>query len=165
MITKLEEPLMSKIKLLSLTLPLLLALNTQLVLAEKTGSIEQKAGTFKVISGSVKALRNATLYNVKIGDTVFIGDQIITAAASFAGMTLYDNTRLTSGPNSSVVIDAFSFNTTTHKGELSASLDKGSLAVISGQLAKANPEKVIFNTNTMTVGVRGTEFIIEAHEE
>lgn len=155
---------MSKIRKLNLTLPLLLALTAQIVVAQELPIKEQKAGTFKVISGSVTALRQAKLYNVKIGDSVFIGDQIITAAASFAGMTLYDNTRLTSGPNSSVVIDAFSFNTTTHKGELSASLDKGSLAVISGQLAKANPEKVVFNTNTMTVGVRGTEFIIEAHE-
>ncbi|MGK0250387.1 MAG: hypothetical protein ACI910_003156 [Oleispira sp.] len=156
---------MYKMKLLSLTLLVLIASNMKIALAEALPSIQQKAGTFKVISGSVKALRDNTFHNVKIGDSVFIGDQIITAAASFAGITLYDNTRLTSGPNSNVVIDAFSFNTTTHEGELSARIDKGSLAVISGLLAKASPEKVVFNTKTMTVGVRGTQFIIEAHGE
>lgn len=123
------------------------------------------AGTFKVLSGSVKTLRNNVLHDVNMGDSVFIGDHIITGASSFAGVTLFDNTRLTAGPNSDLVIDAFSFSTTTHKGELNARIGKGSLAVISGQLAKSNPEKVVFNTNTMTVGVRGTEFIIEANEE
>ncbi|MEH6443662.1 MAG: FecR domain-containing protein [Oceanospirillaceae bacterium] len=150
---------------MGLTLLTLMASNVNIALAEVLPSEGKKAGTFKVISGSVTASRNNILHNVKTGDSVFIGDLIITAASSFAGMTLYDNTRLTSGPNSRVVIDAFSFNTTTHKGELSASLDKGSLAVISGQLAKASPEKVVFNTRTMTVGVRGTEFIIEAYGE
>lgn len=153
---------MSKIKLLGLAL---LALNIEVALGEGLRVDGEKAGTFKVISGTVQALRDDTARDVKIGDPVFIGDKIVTAAASFAGITLYDNTRLTSGPNSSVVIDAFSFSTTTHQGELSASIDKGSLAVISGQLAKTNPERVVFNTRTMTVGVRGTEFIIEAHEE
>lgn len=156
---------MFKVKLLGLPLLALLLCNVGIVSAQTLAPADQKAGTFKVISGSVKALRNNVSHDVKIGDTVFIGDQIITAASSFAGMTLYDNTRLTAGPNSKVVVDAFSFSTTTHEGELSARVNKGSLAVISGLLAKTNPERVVFNTNTMTVGVRGTEFIIEAHEE
>ena len=154
---------MYKIKMLSITLLVLLTSGLNVAVAE--GLSAQKAGTFKVISGSVKTLRDSKVHKVEIGDSVFIGDQIITAAASFAGITLYDNTRLTSGPNSSVVINAFSFDTTTHDGELNAHINKGSLAVISGQLAKSSPESVVFNTNTMTVGVRGTEFIIEAHEE
>jgi hypothetical protein len=33
--------------------------------------------------------------------------------------------------------------------------------VISGKLAKANPDAVRFSTPTTTLGVRGTEFIIE----
>ena len=37
--------------------------------------------------------------------------------------------------------------------------------MISGKVAKANPDAVRFNTGTVTLGVRGTEFIIEAGEE
>jgi hypothetical protein len=33
--------------------------------------------------------------------------------------------------------------------------------VISGKLAKANPDAVRFSTPTTTLGVRGTAFIIE----
>lgn len=125
----------------------------------------EKAGTFKVVSGNVSVKRNGQTLKANPGAAVKAGDVVVTSAASFAGITLLDNTRLTAGPGSKLVIDRFSFNTTTHDGELSASINKGSLAVISGQLAKANPEKVVFNTGTMTVGVRGTEFIIEAGKE
>ena len=48
------------------------------------------------------------------------------------------------------------------KGELDAHLKRGSLAVISGKLAKASPESVRFRTDSVTLGVRGTEFILEA---
>lgn len=125
----------------------------------------EKAGTFKVVSGSVSVKRDGQTLKASPGAAVKAGDVVVTDTASFAGITLLDNTRLTAGPSSKLVIDRFSFNTTTHDGELSASINKGSLAVISGQLAKANPEKVVFNTGTMTVGVRGTEFIIEAGKE
>ncbi|MGB1237876.1 MAG: FecR family protein [Pseudomonadales bacterium] len=153
---------MSNIKPLCYALWMLLLCAVNPALAD---TATQKAGTFKVVSGTVEVVRNGEVRSANIGDTLHVGDQVVTSAASFAGITLYDNTRLTAGPSSSLVIDAFAFSTTTHEGELSASVAKGSLAVISGQLAKANPEKVVFNTNTMTVGVRGTEFIIEAHGE
>ena len=41
------------------------------------------------------------------------------------------------------------------------SIRRGSLAVVDGKLAKANPESVRYSTPTTTLGVRGTEFIIE----
>jgi len=50
---------------------------------------------------------------------------------------------------------------TTYDGVLDATIKRGSLAVISGKLAKANPDAVRFSTPTTTLGVRGTAFIIE----
>lgn len=126
---------------------------------------EDRAGTFKVVNGSVQVERSGETEIAQVGGAVMQGDRVITAANSFAGITLRDNTRLTASPNSALVIDAFSFDTTTHEGRLNASLKKGRLSVISGQLAKANPESVTYNTGTMTIGVRGTEFILEAAGE
>jgi hypothetical protein len=34
--------------------------------------------------------------------------------------------------------------------------------VVSGKIAKQSPESVRFSTPTTTLGVRGTEFVIEA---
>jgi hypothetical protein len=55
----------------------------------------------------------------------------------------------------------YAFNSTTHQGELAATVKRGSLAVISGKVAKASPDAVQFNTATVTLGVRGTEFIVD----
>ncbi len=125
----------------------------------------ERAGTIKTLKGSVNISRVGESLDVKVGDAVMAGDTLTTEALSFAGITLRDNTRLTAGPSSSLVIDQFSFDTTTHQGRLNTSVKKGSLAVVSGQLAKANPESVSFNTGSMTLGVRGTEFIIEVAGE
>lgn len=124
-----------------------------------------RAGTFKVINGTVHVERAGETLRAQVGDAVMTGDRVTTAAASFAGITLLDNTRLTAAPSSTLTIDAFSFDTRTHQGQIDAQLHRGKLAVISGQLAKSSPESVTYNTATMTIGVRGTEFIIEAAEE
>ncbi len=126
---------------------------------------DDRAGTFKVVNGTVSIERGGQTLAAKVGGPVMQGDRVTTAPSSFAGITLRDNTRLTASPDSTLVIDTFSFDTTTHEGRLDASLKKGKLAVISGQLAKANPEAVTYNTGSMTIGVRGTEFILEAAGE
>ena len=38
---------------------------------------------------------------------------------------------------------------------------RGTLAVVSGRIAKQTPETVEFHTPTSVLGVRGTEFVIE----
>lgn len=125
----------------------------------------EKAGTFKVVNGTVSVERAGERSRAQPGDPVMEGDRVITATSSFAGITLLDNTRLTAGPDSTLVIEAFSFDTTTHEGQVDARLNKGRLAVISGLLAKSSPDSVIYRTGSMTIGVRGTEFIIEAAGE
>jgi len=75
---------------------------------------------------------------------------------------LRDNTQLSAGDNSILELNTFSFNTTTHAGKLDATVKRGTLSVISGKLAKSNPDAVKFNTSAVTLGVRGTAFIIEA---
>jgi hypothetical protein len=97
-----------------------------------------------------------------VGVTVEQRDRIVTGADGAVGITLRDNTMLSAGPNSVLDLNKFAFDTTTHAGTLDASVKKGSLSVISGKLAKANPGAVSFSTPNLTLGVRGTEFIIEA---
>lgn len=159
-LNKFREGIMSKFRMLPcITLMLAVAGYSGLATAD------DRAGTFKVVNGSVSVERDGQTLAAKVGGAVMQGDRVTTAPSSFAGITLRDNTRLTASPDSTLVIDAFSFDTTTHEGRLDASLKKGKLAVISGQLAKANPEAVTYNTGSMTIGVRGTEFILEAAGE
>ena len=135
-----------------------------LPLAMVTPGLAEPAGTVKTSKGSASIHRQGQILPVEPGTMVDTGDRVVTGANSAVGIVLRDNTSLTAGPNSQVDLHKFSFNSTTHAGELDASVKRGTLAVISGKVAKANPESVRFATASMTLGVRGTEFVIEAAE-
>ena len=129
------------------------------------GWAAQAAGMIKTLKGSAQIEREGKQIAAKVGTEVFAKDRISTGAGSALGITLKDNTQLSAGENAQLDLTKFSFDSTTHAGELNASVKRGALAVISGKVAKANPDAVRFNTGTVTLGVRGTEFIIEAGDE
>jgi hypothetical protein len=145
---------------------LMRVLGTGIALALMNGpaAAAGEAGTIKVIKGSVSIDRAGKRTPVMVGDRVMSADRVITGADSAVGITLRDNTRLTAGPDSVVSLDKYSFDSTTHAGELDASVKKGTLSVVSGKLAAAAPDKVSFRTPTATLGVRGTDFVIEVAE-
>ena len=119
------------------------------------------AGVVKTVKGTVQVERSGASSGAAIGSEVYGSDRIVTGPGSSVGITLRDDTQLSAGANSILELNKFAFNTTTHEGVLDASIKRGSLAVISGKLAKANPDAVRFSTPTTTLGVRGTSFIIE----
>jgi hypothetical protein len=57
-----------------------------------------------------------------------------------------DNSLLSAGPNSILSLDRFEFDATTSQGQFDAQLRKGSLAVISGRIAKQSPEAMTVRT-------------------
>ena len=123
------------------------------------------AGVVKTVKGTVKIERAEGSSGAAIGSEVYGNDRIVTGPESSVGITLRDTTQLSAGANTILELNKFAFNTTTHEGTLDASVKRGSLAVISGKLAKANPDAVRFSTPTTTLGVRGTEFIIEVGDK
>ena len=120
------------------------------------------AGTIKSSRGTAQIERDGTKVPAGVGASVKVSDRIVTGADGAVGVTLRDNTMLSAGPNSTLELNKFAFNTTTHAGELNASVKRGTLAVVSGKIAKASPDNVAFNTRHISLGVRGTEFIIDA---
>lgn len=121
----------------------------------------EQAGMVKVSKGQVSIEREGKKFAADVGTPVLIADRIRTAADGSVGVTLRDNTLLSAGPNSLIVIDKFVFDNTTQDGNMSVSIRKGTLSVASGKIAKRTPESVDFHTPTSVLGVRGTEFIIE----
>ncbi|CAG4889435.1 FecR family protein [Paraburkholderia saeva] len=122
---------------------------------------DDAAGVVKTVKGKVQIERAGSSSGAAIGGEVYGSDRIVTGPESSVGITLRDSTQLSAGANTVLDLNRFAFNSTTHDGVLDATIKRGSLAVISGKLAKANPDAVRFSTPTTTLGVRGTEFIIE----
>lgn len=99
-----------------------------------------------------------------VGMPIRQADTLITGADGSAGVTFSDNSLLSTGPNSVLVVDRYSFNTTTHAGQFDASLKKGTLAVVSGKMVKQSPGAMRVKTPAAIMGVRGTEFVVQVDE-
>lgn len=120
------------------------------------------AGTVKVSKGQVLIERDQQQRPAPVGTPIYTNDRVMTGADSSVGITLRDNTLLSAGPNSTLELDKFSFDSTTHEGAIDAKVRRGTLSVISGKIAKASPDAVRFSAPGMTLGVRGTRFVIDA---
>lgn len=124
-----------------------------------------QAGRIKISLGQVNIERQGQISPGAVGATVVVGDRVRTGANGRVGITLNDNTLLSAGPNALLELKDFRFDTTTHQGSLKTHLTQGALAVVSGKIAKTQPKNVEFSTPSLTLGVRGTEFILEAAGE
>ena len=121
----------------------------------------QEAGHVKVAKGAVQIERAGQKVPATLGAVVQAGDVLVTGADGSVGITFLDNSLFSAGPNSVLVINKYRFDTTTHAGELDASLNKGSLAVVSGKMVKQSPESMRIRTPSSIMGVRGTEFVVK----
>ena len=119
-------------------------------------------GQIKRLSGSVSLERNGMSLPVQVGTELRAGDRLRTGADGFAGITLKDDMLLTAGHNSQLLINDFRFNATTQEGGMLATLVRGTLLVVTGLIAKTTPQQLQFRTPTLVLGVRGTEFIVDA---
>lgn len=124
-----------------------------------------EAGTIKNVKGSATVERAGQKHPATVGLKVNVADRVITGADGAVGIALRDDTMLSAGPNSVLSLDKFAFDAVTHKGKLDASVTRGSLSVISGTIAKTDPDAVRFRTPSATLGVRGTDFVIEVADD
>jgi len=138
------------------------ALSVALVLATQTSWAADEAGTVKISKGPVHVERASGRIDAPVGTRIFSSDRVITGADGAVGITLRDNTLLSAGPNSIVDLNKFVFDSTTHAGAIDATVKRGTLSVISGKISKASPESVRFSAPGMSLGVRGTSFVIDA---
>lgn len=120
------------------------------------------AGIVKRLQGAVTLQRGAQALPLAPGTAVQVGDRVVTGADGAIGLTMADDTLLTAGPGSTLVISDFRFNSTTNDGGLLVTLLKGTLNVVTGLIAKQTPQAVNVQTRNAVMGVRGTEFIVDA---
>jgi len=129
-----------------------------------TVSLANDVGQIKVMAGTVHLEREGKRFPAQVGMAVRQSDSLITGVDGTAGVTFTDNSLLSVGPNSTLAIDRYAFDSTTHAGQFDASLKKGSLAVVSGKIVKQSPGAMRVHTPTSIMGVRGTEFAVKVSE-
>jgi hypothetical protein len=121
-------------------------------------------GQIKVAKGQVAIERLGTTMPATVGARLQTSDIVRTGADASVGITMDDDSLLSAGPNSALSLDQYAFDSTTNQGRLDTSLNKGTLAVISGRIAKQSPDAMTVRTPTAILGVRGTEFVVSAND-
>ena len=121
-------------------------------------------GLIKTSKGQVTIERDGGTLPGTVGTRLQVSDIVKTGANSSVGITMDDDSLLSAGPNSVLSLDRYAFDPTTRNGRFDASLNKGTLAVISGRIAKQAPDSMTVRTPTAILGVRGTEFVVSVND-
>jgi hypothetical protein len=110
-------------------------------------------GTTAIATNKVTGALQKTVRDLKSGDGVFQSETIDTGIKSKAQLMFSDETSLTIGPTSSVVLSKFVYDPNKSSGQVVVNAVKGGLRFITGSLDKKSYK---INTPVATLGVRGT---------
>ncbi len=120
-------------------------------------------GRVKIAMGAAKIERNKKFIPATVGMGIWRGDSLVTGPGGRIGVTFNDNSRFAAGPNARVQVNDFQFNDTTHQGRFLTRVDKGSVAIVSGKIAKSDRNAMRVRTPSALLGVRGTRFVVEVN--
>ena len=121
-------------------------------------------GQIKVATGQVLVDRKGQTLAGRVGMPLEPTMSSGPGTDGSVGITMRDNSLLSAGPNSIVSLERFEFDPTTNDGRFDAQLRRGTLAVVSGRIAKKTPQAMTVRTPSATLGVRGTEFVVSVDE-
>jgi hypothetical protein len=131
--------------------------------AEAPPIAQKPIAQIKKVTGQAAVLRSGERRPAKVGDMLFVKDVIETGSDGGIGITFIDNTVFSAGPSSQIAIDEFLFDSTDFRGSMLAKMRQGTLAVVSGDIARSTPGAMKITTPTAQLGVRGTTFAIQVY--
>ncbi|MBM4442298.1 MAG: FecR domain-containing protein [Candidatus Rokubacteria bacterium] len=123
-------------------------------------AVASDVGVVKISKGAAAIERGGRPQPAPPGTKVREGDVVVTGKDGAVGVTFSDNSLLSIGPDSRLAIDRFAFDPRTHRGAFESSLERGTLAGVSGKIAKQSPDAMKVRTPAALLGVRGTEFLL-----
>lgn len=122
---------------------------------------DARIGEASSVQNQVTRVRGQGGRPVSAGDSVFRDETIATAAASSARLTFLDQTNLSIGPSSRIVLNRFVFSGDASAQALSVNLARGAFRFSTGALDK---RAYRIQTPVATIGVRGTILDINSQQ-
>ncbi len=86
------------------------------------------------------------------------GDRLTTSEGASAIIKLEDGTRMTVRPNSELVLQQYQYKENAPDNSMFMQLVRGGFRAVTGLIAKGSPNAARVQTNTATIGIRGTDF-------
>ena len=131
--------------------------------AEAPPIAQMPIAQIKKVTGQAAIMRSGERRPAIVGDMLFVKDVIETGADGGIGITFTDNTVFSAGPSSQIEIDEFLFDSNDFRGAMLAKMRQGTLAVVSGDIARSTPGAMKITTPTAQLGVRGTTFAVQVY--
>jgi hypothetical protein len=123
-----------------------------------------RVAQIKTVAGQAEIVRNGARTAARVGDLLYEKDTIETGPDGSIGITFIDNTVMSSGPDSQIVLEDYKFNSSNFKGSMLADMNRGTVSMISGDIARSSPGAMKVKTPTAILGVRGTRFVVEVKD-
>lgn len=120
-------------------------------------------GHVKTTAGQAYLMVAGKTVAAEPGLAVLKGQVLTTDRTGSLGVTLLDNTVLSMGPDSELVVAEYAYAPGRSELSLLVRMTKGTLHYISGVIAKLRPEGVSIKTPTGLIGVRGTELVLRVN--
>jgi hypothetical protein len=117
----------------------------------------------KKVTGQAAVLRSGETRQANVGDMLLVKDVIETGPDGAIGITFIDNTVFSAGPSTHIALDEFQFDSNDFRGAMLADMRKGTLAIVSGDIARSSPGAMKVKTPTAVLGVRGTTFGVQVY--
>jgi len=119
----------------------------------------------KNVSGSATVVRQGQTLSASNGMEIWENDTIRTGRNGSIGIVFTDDTFLSLGPGSILIIDEFVFAPRQGKFSIVVRMLKGTAAYLSGLISKLSPDSAHFKTPTASIGIRGTKFVARVEGE
>lgn len=140
------------------------ALAVILAASHAAASGAEPIGVIRNCAGEAVVIRAGRTMPAAVGLRLAAGDTLSTGPDGSLGVILRDDSLLSIGPDSRLVIREFLFQPAQKEMGLLARIGRGTMAYISGIIGKLAPENVRFETPTASIGIRGTYFAVKVAE-
>lgn len=124
-----------------------------------------EGGTAKHVQGAVRVEPDGASLPLRVGDRLQEKDRVVVPAGGAAGITLRDDTRISLGSGATLVLNQFKFDPQTQEGTVETSILSGAMRYVTGLVGRHRHDAVRVRTATTTVGIRGTDFIVEVGDD
>lgn len=117
-------------------------------------------GTVKTLTGTAVVERQGQALDLSVGSPIQVDDRLRTYADSSLGLILQDDTTLTLGPESELLVRDYVFEPKQSRFSMVLKMLKGSFLYMSGVIGKLAPDSIRLETPDSTIAVRGTRLLI-----
>ncbi len=118
-------------------------------------------GSIKIVKGAASVQRDGLTIAARVGERLFANDILLTGEDGSLGIIFRDDSVLSMGPETRLIIDKFVFAPAEGKLGMVTKILKGTVAYFSGIIGKLSPESARFETPVASIGIRGTRFAVK----